>query len=137
MYDNGLMALLTGDNLEQVHTGIQRQWQGDVLPSFTKHTQRFQIKALAASRVNSHPHLRGHRLVEADVQGVFKGIGVNAERFIHVRERPRHLSKAQVHRLVGLQAFQGVQLKISGQVTGRVVLQELQSGVFRFFSDLP
>jgi hypothetical protein len=30
---------------------------------------------------------------------------------------------------VGLQAFQGVQLKISGQVTGRVVLQELQPGV--------
>ncbi len=123
MYDNGLMALLTGDDLEQVHTGIQRQGQGDVLPTFTKHTQRFQIKALAASRVNSHPHLRGHGLVEADVQGVLKGIGVNTERFIHVGERPRHLSKAQVHGLVGLQAFQGVQLKVAGQVAGRVVLR--------------
>ncbi len=102
MYDNGLMALLTGDDLEQVHTGIQRQWQGDVLPTFTKHTQRLQIEALAASRVNGHPHLRGHRLVEADVQRVFKGVGVNAERFVHVGERLRHLSKAQVHQLVGL-----------------------------------
>jgi len=102
VYDNGLMALLTGDDLEQVHTGIQRQWQGDVLPTFTKHTQRLQIEALAASRVNGHPHLRSHRLVEADVQRVFKGVGVNAERFVHVGERLRHLSKAQVHRLVGL-----------------------------------
>ncbi len=123
------MALLTGDDLEQVHTGIQRQGQGDVLPTFTKHTQRLQIKALAASRVNSHPHLRGHGLVEADVQGVLKGIGVNTERFIHVGERPRHLSKAQVHGLVGLQAFQGVQLKVAGQVAGGVVLQKLQPGV--------
>jgi hypothetical protein len=62
-------------------------------------------------------------LVEADVQGVLKGIGVNTERFIHVGERPRHLSKAQVHGLVGLQAFQGVQLKVAGQVAGRVVLR--------------
>ncbi len=58
MYDNGLMALLTGDDLEQVHAGGQRQGQGDVLPTFTKHTQRFQIKALAASRVNGHSCLR-------------------------------------------------------------------------------
>jgi len=84
---------------------------------------------LAASSVNGHPHLRGHGLVEADVQGVFKGVGVNAKRFIHVRERPRYLSKAQIHGLVGLQAFQGIQLKVTGQVAGRVVLQELQPGV--------
>jgi hypothetical protein len=28
------------------------------LPTFTKHAQRFQIKALAASRVNGHSCLR-------------------------------------------------------------------------------
>ncbi len=102
MYDKGLMALLNGDNLEQVHAGVQRQGQGDVLPTFTKHTQRLQIEALTASRVNGHPDIRGHGLVEADVQGVFKGVGVNAERFVHIGLRTRHLSKAQAHRLVGL-----------------------------------
>ncbi len=123
MYDKGLMALLTGDDLEQVHAGVQRQGQGDVLPTFTKHTQRLKMETLTTRCVNSHLDIRGHGLVEADVQGVFKGVGVNAERFVHVGERLRHLSKAQVHRLVGLQAFQGIQLKVAGQVAGRVVLR--------------
>jgi hypothetical protein len=129
VYDNGLMTLLSGDDLEHIHTGVQRQRQGDVLPAFAKHAQRFEMEALTTRRVNSHPHLRGHELVEADVQGVLKGVGVNTERFVHIGLRPRHLSKAQVHRLVGLQAFQGVHLKVTGQVTGRIVLQELQPGV--------
>jgi len=39
VYDNGLMALLTSGESEQEHAGGQRQGQGDVLPTFTKHTQ--------------------------------------------------------------------------------------------------